>query len=174
MKIYELVEQNVTSIGPGAGAPLGPTQPTIPSTANDAQQDDNEDPETMAKDKSTSQNALNNIKPQLVVANGGKPLDIPKITDLLLHPDKISNPAYAQALGAAIPGLGDAFKNQQAGKAIQGGVTAGVAADAKARQMSQQQQQQLNKNNAPPANDTQYQRAAESIRQYIDKIETLE
>ena len=171
MKIHELVEQIVTPIGPGGQTPMPSTTPTQSSPTN-SQQDDNKDPETMAKDKSTSQNALNNIKSQLVVANGGKPVDIAKITDLLLHPDKINNPAYAQALRAAIPGLGDAFKNQQAGKAIQGGVTAGVTADIKAQQMSQQQQ--TNKNNVPAANDDQYKQVAESLKRLVESLKKLQ
>jgi hypothetical protein len=162
MKIHELVEQNIAPVGPGAGAPLGPTQPTVASTANTATNTTQMgqtpvDPQNMSNIK----NNLNNLRSLLGAAGATRPIDTNKIAGAMNDPKQAMSPNVMQALQGLLPGLADALQNNQAAGQIKSAIKTGVDAQQKIQQAQQ------------AANDPQYKQVAESLKRLVESLKKL-
>ena len=143
MKIYELVEQTVGTVPPGAGAPLGTTQPTVSGTANtgtNATQQMGQQPAN-TQNMSNIKNNINNLKGMLGAASGGD-VDANKISQALANPSLAANPSYMKSIMAIMPGLADALQNNQAAAGVKTAIKTGVDAQQKVQQLQQQKAQQ--------------------------------
>jgi len=155
MKIYELVEQNVTSIGPGAGAPLGPTQPTIPSTANTGT---NSGSTLMGQPDPQDMSIIRNNAKQLgdIAKNiGGDPVDTNAIAAVLANPDQLTqNASLAKKIVPFLKVLRAGELNQATANTIKQGATTAV--------------------NTLAANDDQYKQVAESLKRLVESLKKLQ
>ena len=163
MKIHELVEQTVTSIGPGGQTPI-PTQgpPTTnqpPSTANTATNATQmgQPPQNMSNIK----NNIDNLKGLLGAAGATGTIDTNKIAGAMNDPKQAMSPNVMQALQGLLPGLADALQNNQAAGQIKSAIKTGVDAQQKIQQAQQ------------AANDPQYQKVAESLKRLVESLKKL-
>jgi hypothetical protein len=156
MKIYELVEQTVTSIGPGGQTPIPTTSPTQgppttnqpPSTANTATN------ATQMGQQPTNPQNMSNIRNN-AKNMGGDPVDTNAIAAVLANPDQLTqNASLAKKIVPFLKVLRAGELNQATANTIKQGVTTAV--------------------NTLAANDPQYKQVAESLKRLVESLKKLQ